>query len=164
MDDHLSHACDSLLHRGGLSDMDSRTWCLGHRDRRRQGKGGKGAMNLIVIDADTGDEYWTSDQCADHCGISRSSWSAYVSRGTAPLRPLISMSGHRYVWSVRCRTGTSPGPARPAHLELTRSSALLYLRRPGKPCARRETLQQATFREADTKSFGVTFPVFRCSL
>lgn len=41
-------------------------------------------MNLAIIDQDTGDEYWTAEQCAEHCDISRSSWSAYVARDIAP--------------------------------------------------------------------------------
>lgn len=41
-------------------------------------------MNLTVIDQDTGHEMWTSTQCAEHCGISRSTWLAYSSRGQCP--------------------------------------------------------------------------------
>lgn len=41
-------------------------------------------MNLIIIDRDTRIEYWTAEQCAEHCEVSRATWSAYVSRDIAP--------------------------------------------------------------------------------
>lgn len=41
-------------------------------------------MDPMIVDRDTGRELWTSAQCADHAGISRATWSAYVSRDFAP--------------------------------------------------------------------------------
>lgn len=56
-------------------------------------------VNLTITDRATGEEYWTAEQCAEHCGISRSSWSAYVARNIAP-----SVSAHLNartpVWSA----------------------------------------------------------------
>lgn len=45
-------------------------------------------MTWHIHDAD-GREYWTAEQCSRHCGISRSTWTSYVSRGFAP-----AVAGH----------------------------------------------------------------------
>jgi len=37
-------------------------------------------MRPTLIDLDTGEELWTSVQCAEHLGILRNTWSAYVAR------------------------------------------------------------------------------------
>lgn len=41
-------------------------------------------MNLTVIDTTTGREYWTAAQCSAHCGVAKSTFAAYATRGQAP--------------------------------------------------------------------------------
>ncbi|KAB1554260.1 hypothetical protein F7232_04675 [Corynebacterium sp. 319] len=41
-------------------------------------------MRIVAIDTETGREFWTATQCAEHCEISRSTFAAYATRGTAP--------------------------------------------------------------------------------
>jgi predicted DNA-binding transcriptional regulator AlpA len=41
-------------------------------------------VNVTITDTDTGREVWTTNQCCEHAGVSRPTWSSYVSRGQAP--------------------------------------------------------------------------------
>lgn len=36
------------------------------------------------IHDEAGREFWTGERCAEHCGITPSTWTSYVSRGFAP--------------------------------------------------------------------------------
>ncbi|PRQ10835.1 hypothetical protein C1Y63_09345 [Corynebacterium sp. 13CS0277] len=41
-------------------------------------------LNARIIHEDTGREIWTAQQCAEHCGIARSSWSSGSTQGKYP--------------------------------------------------------------------------------
>ncbi|MDO5033076.1 hypothetical protein [Corynebacterium sp.] len=43
-------------------------------------------MRPIIIDADTSRELWRAIDCANHCGISTSSWRTYNSAGRTPTQ------------------------------------------------------------------------------
>nr|DAW70020.1 MAG TPA: Pyocin activator protein PrtN [Caudoviricetes sp.] len=55
-------------------------------------------MRLKLID-ETGTEYWTASECAAYLGIAPDTWTAYVSRGQAPVA---ATRWHNLrVWSAR---------------------------------------------------------------
>ncbi|MCZ9309354.1 hypothetical protein ACUY3K_03445 [Corynebacterium uberis] len=57
-------------------------------------------MKFVIIDEETNIEYWTAERCANYCNITRSSWSAYVSRTIAPA-PSAHLNARTPLWSSR---------------------------------------------------------------
>lgn len=41
-------------------------------------------MNPIIIDRDTGRELWTTQNAAEHCGITPATWRNYAANGRTP--------------------------------------------------------------------------------
>lgn len=56
-------------------------------------------MRLAITDLDTGAEYWTATQCAQHINVTRHTWSAYISREQAPAS--VGNFGKSPVWSAK---------------------------------------------------------------
>ncbi|WKD60319.1 hypothetical protein CCICO_01325 [Corynebacterium ciconiae DSM 44920] len=57
-------------------------------------------MNPTIIDTDTGRELWPAEQCAAHCGISRSTWTTYASRGQASAPKPVAHLGRYTLWDA----------------------------------------------------------------
>lgn len=49
-------------------------------------------MRPKIIDADTGHELWTAQQCADFSGTARGTFTSYATRGRAP-EPVTKVHG-----------------------------------------------------------------------
>lgn len=49
-------------------------------------------MRPTITDADTGHELWTAQQCADHSGTARGTFTSYATRGRAP-EPVAKLHG-----------------------------------------------------------------------
>lgn len=55
-------------------------------------------MTPGYIDWDTGARLWSAEDCAHHCGISRSTWTTYTARGHAP-KPVTHL-GRATLWDA----------------------------------------------------------------
>lgn len=59
-------------------------------------------MRLHITDADTGRELWTVHQCAEHCGITATTWRSYRSRSTLnpSPKPVARLDGRTPLWDA----------------------------------------------------------------
>lgn len=55
-------------------------------------------MNILITDTDTGRELWTTDQCAAHCGVLRTTWSSYARIPSAPKS--VASIGRSPLWDA----------------------------------------------------------------
>lgn len=73
-------------------------------------------MRPVITDADTGHVLWRGADCADHCGLSASSWRSYVRR-CMPPEPVAHLDARTPLWdadAVRAWHAARPGsPGRP---------------------------------------------------
>lgn len=74
-------------------------------------------MLPVIIDRDTDRELWRVIECADHCGLTPSSWRAYSAKGRTP-GPVAHLDAKTPLWDaqdVRDWQADRPGsPGRPA--------------------------------------------------
>ncbi|MFI5505307.1 Uncharacterised protein [Corynebacterium kutscheri] len=54
-------------------------------------------MDPIIIDKDTGEELWTSQQCAAYCNLSPTAWSNYKTAHRIPS-PVGVILGRTALW------------------------------------------------------------------
>lgn len=59
-------------------------------------------MNPIITDADTGRRLWTSAECADHCGVTTSTWRSYnrTSGRMNPPAPVTHLDQRTPLWDA----------------------------------------------------------------
>lgn len=57
-------------------------------------------MRPGIIDLDTGRELWNAVQCADYCGMNRSTWTTYVSRHQADVPDAVATLGRFTLWDA----------------------------------------------------------------
>ena len=41
-------------------------------------------MQIVAVDLESGRHLWTAAQCSAHCGVAKSTFAAYATRGQAP--------------------------------------------------------------------------------
>ncbi|MFI5504500.1 helix-turn-helix transcriptional regulator [Corynebacterium kutscheri] len=56
-------------------------------------------MNPTITDTDTGRILWRSIDCANHAGITTSTWRTYVSTGNAPAQ-VASLGARMPLWDA----------------------------------------------------------------
>ena len=76
-------------------------------------------MHPIIIDSDTGNRLWRAADCADHCGVTTSTWHSYSRTGGTlhPPAPVARMGGSP-LWDageVRTWHANRPGSPVPNH-------------------------------------------------
>lgn len=56
-------------------------------------------VRIVAVDLDSGRHLWTAAQCADYCGVTKPTFTAYATRGTAPS-PCGHFDGRTPLWDA----------------------------------------------------------------
>ena len=56
-------------------------------------------MHPIITDEDTGATLWRAPDCAEHCGVSRSTWHSYSRLKNVP-KPVAQLDARSPLWDA----------------------------------------------------------------
>ncbi|PKF69137.1 hypothetical protein CXB45_03050 [Corynebacterium mastitidis] len=56
-------------------------------------------MHIHITDSDTGRTLWTGAMCAQHCGLSTTTWRGYVRKGMPPA-PVAHLDARTPLWDA----------------------------------------------------------------